>query len=204
MSALLVLCSQVSAVTVHTWRDSSGVTHFSDEPSPQGQASSTLEFEGLNKAITAEEDDFYSIANQWKRMKAERDAASSRKLEKQKLKAAERERIAAIELQASRQAESRSESYVPTFPIYGSYGANFRAGRGGNHYQPGNGLPSFGRQARHIGRHDNRPSDYHSPFHDRSQPQSIRPKSSRRSSIPRGTASGRGRSHAQGSLFVQF
>ena len=76
MSALLVLCSQVSAVTVHTWRDSSGVTHFSDEPSPQGQASSTLEFEGLNKAITAEEDDFYSIANQWKRMKAERDAAS--------------------------------------------------------------------------------------------------------------------------------
>lgn len=204
ISAVLVLSAQASAVTIHTWKDAAGVTHFSDEPSPVGTDSAVLELGDIAKPTRGENEDFYSIANQWKRLKAERDQSALRRLEKQKLQSAERERVAALQLQA----DSAPAGHPPTYPIYGQ---GFRPGFGNSQYRPGYGLPSFGlsrpgrdgRQARHP--------NYNSPFHDRVQPSSIRPKSSRNNARSgrqnyHGARPGapRGRSQSGGSLFVRF
>ena len=206
ISALLVVSAQAHAVTVHTWKDKAGVTHFSDEPGPQGTTSHQLELGEVNEPAVNAGEDFYSIANQWKRLKAERDIAKTQRLEKQKLKLQERNHLAALE----RQAE---DTNLPpqTYPIYGP---GFRTGFGNGFRRPGYGLPSHGtgapgyngrtrdrhRQARHP--------NYHSPFHDRAQPQSIRSKPLRRNSSSNARHSGgygpRGRYQSGGSLFVRF
>ena len=206
ISTLLVVSAQAYAVTVHTWKDAAGVTHFSDEPGPQGVSSAQLELEEITKPAANADEDFYSIANQWKRLKAERDVAKSQRLEKQKLKLQERSHLAALE----RQAEDPNLQ-PQTYPVYGP---GFRTGFGNGFHRPGYGLPSYGagnpgyharshgkyRQARHP--------NYHSPFHDRAQPQSIRSKPLRRNSSSNADHSGgygqRGRFHSGGSLFVRF
>ncbi|MEX2482608.1 MAG: DUF4124 domain-containing protein [Gammaproteobacteria bacterium] len=86
--ALGVYCAfafaAAEAVTVHTWVDADGVTHFSD------QAPATeMPAEVFDIAVTQPTDaaaDYYSIANQWARLRAERDAADARALVRQRLR----------------------------------------------------------------------------------------------------------------------
>ncbi|MEM7469113.1 MAG: DUF4124 domain-containing protein [Pseudomonadota bacterium] len=168
-SLFAVVCSQGAlAVTVHTWKDENGVTHFSDEPSPAGVASDTIEFSALDNKSQDATQNYYSIANQWERLKAERDATNQRRAEKAKLRAEAAERQAALEQQVA-----LANANPPSYPLYGPiaqrgvWGANrFNRGfRGGNPY----GQDRYARRGRV---HPN----YYSPFHDRVQPQSIRSK----------------------------
>lgn len=177
------------AVTVHTWKDAQGVTHFSDEPGPVGTPSNEIVLDKI-AGQSVQADDYYSIANQWQRLKSEKDLAAKNRLEKQQLAAAERARKAEFE----RQSAAQQLDYAPTYPVFGR-GLVYHGGG----YHRGYGLPSFGLHGadRHhrVQRHPN----YHSPFHDRVQPQSIRPKSTSRNQN-----SYRGRGASRGGFFVQF
>lgn len=207
ISVLLVVSALAHGVTVHTWKDAAGVTHFSDEPGPQGIRSDKLELEELSKPAGDADDDFYSIANQWKRLKAERDLAKTQRLEKQRLRAQERSQLAALEFQA---AEAEANRSPQTYPIFG---AGIRPGFGNGFHRPGFGLPPYsgrpGDYARPNQKRQARHPNYHSPFHDRAQPQSIRSKPLRRNSSNNadyhsGGYGQRGRSVNGGSLFVRF
>ena len=192
MSLALVFSQTSVAVTVHTWKDENGVTHFSDEPAPQGVKSNTVEFDKIDSAQKLQTEDFYSIANQWRRLKAERDASRERLEAKAKRLAAERQ--AAYELQAAREANSYPSNPVVYGPINpaGLWGT-----RGYGYGQPGAG---YGYPHAHSRARARVHKNYYSPFHDRPQPQSIRPKPlSNRPSAYRGRSSG-----AHASFFVRF
>lgn len=182
----IILCaffSAAHAVTVHKWTDANGVTHFSDEPAPHGTVSDTLSLEKLDTNSAATNEDFYSIANQWQRLKAERDADRARKDAKAQRRAAER--LAALELEAAEQSSQQQSNPVFVGPVnqrgfwgggplpygarWGDRGRGF--GRGGD--IRGNRGFYGGNAHGNRGVHPN----YHSPFHDRAQPQAIRPKS---------------------------
>lgn len=80
------------AVTVHTWVDADGVRHFADAPpSDRGAAaSSEITIDG-GAATVAEDVDYYSITNQWQRLRQERDAQTAAELERQRIEAAQGE-----------------------------------------------------------------------------------------------------------------
>lgn len=201
-SSSLVFSQWGFAVTVHTWKDANGVTHFSDEPAPEGVTADTVELDKFTDNNDAASEDFYSIANQWQRLKAERDETRARREAKAQRRAAERQ--AAFELQAAREANQAQSHPVFVGPVngrgiwsggplpYGQRGLGFRArdsfGRGHRNHRD-NGLAY-----RKV--HPN----YYSPFHDRAQPQAIRPKSfSNHRSAYRARSSG---GHA--GFFVRF
>jgi len=78
------------AVTVHTWLDADGVRHFADEPF-EGEdavtAPSVIEIPDNQHAVA--DDDYYSILNQWSRLRAERERADLLSLERSRLRAQE-------------------------------------------------------------------------------------------------------------------
>lgn len=73
------------AVTVHTWVDAEGTTHFSDQAPAADTASEVFDIATSEPVDAAE--DYYSISNQWARLRAERDASDARALERQRLRA---------------------------------------------------------------------------------------------------------------------
>lgn len=121
---LCALCAPaagpVFAVTVHTWVDSDGVRHYADEAPAQ---TATEQFDIDARDPDAAEDDYYSINNQWARVRAEREADAALRLEQQRLRA---------EQAAARQAQEntrnpRDERYYARgfngyFPFGGGYG----------------------------------------------------------------------------------
>ncbi|MGR8950609.1 MAG: DUF4124 domain-containing protein [Gammaproteobacteria bacterium] len=205
----LVFANNAVSVTVHTWKDADGVTHFSDAPSPTGIESETLNFDALEDKKKQDVDDFYSIANQWQRLRAERDAARALREAKEQRRAAEADRRAAIDLQQAAQS-SNDQNYPVYGPIIGGgllgspgYPGRYAGRR--HHDRRQRGIAPYVDGQRHPYNDGHRRQarvnpNYHSPFHDRVQPQSIRPKSfpNRRSAF-RGNQLG-----ARGSFFVQF
>ena len=173
ISLALVFSHAGLAVTVHKWKDANGVTHFSDEPAPKHIVSETIEYEDLANRDSKSNDDFYSIANQWQRLKAERDATLARRELKAQRQAAERQ--AAYELQAAREANQPSSNPVVYGPV------NQRGFWGGVPVGLGHRGLGFGRGQgfhREYGRpHRKVHTSHHSPFHDRARPQAVRPKS---------------------------
>ncbi|MGE0858589.1 MAG: DUF4124 domain-containing protein [Gammaproteobacteria bacterium] len=136
------LAAPADAVTVHTWVDEQGVTHFADAPPGGAQPSNEVEVdEGPTEA--GAEDDYYSIVNQWQRLRAEREAQDALALERDRLEA---------ELSPSAPvAPTPTPEDDPMFisPYYG-----FGAGR-------------------YPGRHHDHGHDHHSPpFEDYSGPPS--------------------------------
>ena len=201
ISSALVFSHTGLAVTVHKWKDANGVTHFSDEPAPQDMVSETLEYEGLANRESKSEDDFYSIANQWQRLKAERDATLARREAKAQRRTAERQ--AAYELQVAREANQQPSHPVVFGPVgrRGYWGGPLGFGHRGLGF---GARSAFGERLgfRHTDRnaHRNARSSRHAPFHNQMQPQSVRPKSfSNRRSAYRARGSG---GHA--GVFVRF
>ena len=77
----------VYGVTVHTWMDGDGVRHFSDAP-PTDTAADTAQFEIAEMSANAREgDDYYSISNQWKRIREERLARETLRVERARARA---------------------------------------------------------------------------------------------------------------------
>lgn len=117
--------SGIFALTVHTWLDAEGIRHYADAP----PAAAVAESERIELAdpLQGDEDaaaDYYSISNQWARLRDERDASDARALERKKLLVEQRQL----------QSESRSppqdayrnggyRGYAPYYPgQYGGYG----------------------------------------------------------------------------------
>lgn len=83
--SLATLLSPASGAQIHKWVDEKGVTHYSDEAPAVEPASVTLievpERSNANRPTPA---NYYSIANQWKRMHRERIERDRLALEKQR------------------------------------------------------------------------------------------------------------------------
>ena len=89
LGAIAVICCGVgaaaAAVTVHTWVDADGITHFSDQAPASDTVSEVFDIATTEPVDAAE--DYYSISNQWARLRAERDASDARALERDRLRA---------------------------------------------------------------------------------------------------------------------
>lgn len=77
-----------AAVTVHTWRDAQGVRHFADKPPAEPGTTDAAEITlDTGAALDPSDLDYYSIAQQWQRLRAERDAQNALELEKRRIDA---------------------------------------------------------------------------------------------------------------------
>lgn len=80
-AALLVLGAPGAvAVTVHTWIDEAGVRHYADAPPGDNGATEAFEIADTGPVADAATD-YYSVTNQWARVRAEREAAAARRAE---------------------------------------------------------------------------------------------------------------------------
>ena len=86
LCASVLLCPLAAAITVHTWIDSDGVRHFADAPPAGDQPATVIELADM--PVAAADDDYYSIVNQWKRLRAERESAAVLSLERERIEAA--------------------------------------------------------------------------------------------------------------------
>jgi hypothetical protein len=115
---ILLLCSMcvvINAGTVHRWTDSHGVTHFSDTvPASAPIGISTLELDNNYPPLSDGVSNYYSIANQWARMRKEREAKNELSLVKDRLRT---ERAAALASAEQPVNEPASSNY---YPIYGN------------------------------------------------------------------------------------
>jgi len=102
------ICLPAAATTVLRWVDADGVTHFSDTP-PVDNAEVVTELEFRDSLPTVAEDDYYSIANQWNRMREEREAKTKLALEKAKIRLSESAATAYTE---------PVEDYATYYPAY--------------------------------------------------------------------------------------
>lgn len=130
-AALCVASASVLAATVHSWVDAEGVTHFSDA-APAGAAvnSQTLEINDEFPAPANAESDYYSIANQWSRLRAERDAKTKLALEKSRLRAERKAaQAAATAAQQSYENEPNNRNYYPTFGYNNGFRPHARRGQ---------------------------------------------------------------------------
>lgn len=115
---LCSICFSAAAATVHRWVDEHGVTHFSDAP-PSGDVSDakTLELSDDFPDATDTRSNYYSIANQWERMRTERDEKTRVNLEKARIEA---EKAAAVSY-SEPASQVREPRYYPAyFPPYGN------------------------------------------------------------------------------------
>ena len=122
--AALLLCNNGAlATTIHRWVDAAGLTHFSDAPPPAGVVEQRSEFEILDDypATVAPQDDYYSIANQWARLSAERNEKRRMALEEARLRASSSAPV-------PRPAANPEPRYAPIYPIFprGFRGAGYR------------------------------------------------------------------------------
>ena len=80
----------VYAGSVHKWVDEQGVTHYSDQL-PENISNPVKQIDISNTHSNSNNNnDYYSISNQWARMREERLERKQLQLEKAKLKAAQR------------------------------------------------------------------------------------------------------------------
>ena len=113
--AILVLLCSISALsiagTVHRWTDGDDITHFSDTiPSSAALEISTLELDDDFPPVSDRVSNYYSITNQWERMKKERDTRNELSLEKERIRA---ERAAALADAAQPIVEPANLRYLP-------------------------------------------------------------------------------------------
>ena len=126
--------SGLFAFTVHTWLDAEGIRHYADAPpdASVGQ-SERIEFADTPPGDDDAAADYYSISNQWARLRDERDASDARALERKKLLLEQRQ----LQSQSAPPPEDVYRSggyrgYAPYYPgQYGGYGQGFGAHSGG-------------------------------------------------------------------------
>ena len=91
---LSLVATASAAVTVHTWVDADGVRHFADAP-PSGDANASTNASEITldvgSSLAPGDADYYSISNQWQRLRAEREAQAAMDLENRRIDAAQSE-----------------------------------------------------------------------------------------------------------------
>ncbi len=124
---ILLLCSisvSAPAATVHRWVDEHGVTHFSDAPPAENVSDvKTLELSDDYPDAVDTRTNYYSIANQWERMRVEREQKNRVELEKARIRA---DKAAAVAY-SEPVVEAREPRYFPAyFPPVGNRGRAFQ------------------------------------------------------------------------------
>ncbi|MEQ8230319.1 MAG: DUF4124 domain-containing protein [Gammaproteobacteria bacterium] len=145
----------VDAVTVHTWVDDDGVRHYADAPpAAEGTAVPAEQFEIETAPAADAAADYYSIANQWERLRAEREAQAARELERERMRRESALAEQAIEQQAAPAYDG------PTAIVPWGVGAPAFGGWGGSGWNPGgygHGRPGHRGDYGGRGRHERRP-----------------------------------------------
>lgn len=129
--SILLLCSitcGASATSILSWIDADGITHFSDSPPAiPVDGVTVIEMNDDYPPLPDAQGDYYSIANQWNRMREERDAKNKLNLEKARIRA---EQSVAL---ANAQRPSEQQNYGNHYPIYGF--PRHHLNRGGTGFQ---------------------------------------------------------------------
>jgi|GEM_PF-1337989 hypothetical protein len=117
------------AYTVHSWLDEFGVRHYADSPPPATSTEpSRIEFADAAEPGEGETSDYYSIANQWARMRDERDDNAQLALERKKLQV-QREPVATATTSAPANypvgGYRTFGNYAPYYPSQRGYRRNF-------------------------------------------------------------------------------
>ena len=116
--ALFTFGSSVHAGSVHKWVDEKGITHYSDHvPNNINNSAERIEIPSTYES-TVDQDDYYSILNQWTRMREERLERKKLQLEKAKQKMALKQAQAAAVPQVVYlgEQEERNTRYYPVYP----------------------------------------------------------------------------------------
>jgi hypothetical protein len=118
LALTLLFSPMAAAVTVHTWIDGAGIRHYSDAP-PAGSVADTGQIVIADTPATEAraEDDYYSIANQWQRLRDERRESDALRLEHDRLEARARARAQT----PADEAPPYDRGYR-NFPYYSPYG----------------------------------------------------------------------------------
>ena len=117
LSLGLVAASQ--AVTVHTWLDGDGVRHFADAP-PADQAPSSEITVADGPPLAGADSDYYSIDNQWQRLRAEREAQAAMELERERIDATRSDSVAPSPPAVEYPHTAVYPNYYGVTPFYGS------------------------------------------------------------------------------------
>ena len=124
--AMLLACAgllslEAFAISIHQWVDADGVTHFSDTPPAAATPEVTVIELDAQYGTPAVAEDYYSIVNQWQRMRDERNESDQLRLQRDRL----RTEAAAVQV-VPVSAPSRYSGYG-YYPSYGrSYGGSYR------------------------------------------------------------------------------
>jgi hypothetical protein len=127
---------------VHKWVDAEGVTHYSDQL-PEEEATKTtrqiiVSNVYSNSGGAAYRENYYSISNQWARMREERIERKQMQLDKRKQKASQHPPPQIVYLNQAQ--EPPKSVYYPAYPVHpvhlGRYGFRHRLRNNSVHYYP--------------------------------------------------------------------
>ncbi|MCZ6665321.1 MAG: DUF4124 domain-containing protein [Gammaproteobacteria bacterium] len=87
VAVALLFVARAEAITVHTWIDDEGVRHYADAPPTATVADSEqIVINEVPADGVDAKDDYYSIVNQWQRVRDERRESDALRLEHERLK----------------------------------------------------------------------------------------------------------------------
>jgi len=127
---LTFLSAPVFAGSIHKWVDAQGVTHYSDQlPEEKQLSNNQVTVTQVDVSDTYQTsvgpEDYYSVTNQWARMREERIARKQLQIEKAKQKATQVPAVPQI-VYVNEEPETRKVYY----PAYASFGhSSFRQNR---------------------------------------------------------------------------
>jgi hypothetical protein len=105
----------VFAASVHKWVDEQGITHYSDQL-PETTTNNVQLLDVSNTHSNSEDyGDYYSVTNQWARMREERLERKQSQLEKAKQKAAQQPASPQIVYLNQAEDEQASSVYYPAY-----------------------------------------------------------------------------------------
>ncbi|MEJ2114583.1 MAG: DUF4124 domain-containing protein [Gammaproteobacteria bacterium] len=116
---LVALLMPVHADSVHKWIDAQGITHYSDQlPVNNSSIAKPIEATRVDVSSTyhnsSKQNEYYSVTNQWARMREERIARKQLQLEKAKLKAAQRPVVPQVVYVNEIEEDQSRAVYYPT------------------------------------------------------------------------------------------
>jgi hypothetical protein len=119
---ITLLCCAVTlsvyAGAVHKWVDAQGVTHYSDQlPEDTSKAVKQIDVSNVysNSDSTDYQEDYYSVTNQWARMREERLERKQLQLEKAKQKAAQQPVVPQVVYLNQAEEERPGNVYYPAY-----------------------------------------------------------------------------------------
>lgn len=119
---------------VHKWVDAQGVTHYSDQlPEDASNAVKQIDVSNVySTGSTNYQDDYYSVTNQWARMREERLERKQLQLEKVKQKAAQLQVVPQVVYLNQAEEERSGNIYYPAY--FGHRGYGYRHHKQKNRY----------------------------------------------------------------------